>query len=106
MRTLTPLVVLLALGSHVAAGDWPCFRGPNGLAFSDENDLPHTWNGRGGENVLWKAPLRGQGQSSPIVWRDRVFVATVNWPGGKSVKEEYPEHHVTCYAVADGKELW
>jgi len=41
---------------------------------------PLTWNGepRSGpdRNILWKTPIPGLGHSSPIVWEDRVFVAT------------------------------
>jgi outer membrane protein assembly factor BamB len=87
------------------AGDWPGWRGPTGQGITDEKDLPRSWNGKTGENVLWKVPLKGSGQSSPIVWRQRVIVTAVLWPAGKSQKE-YPEHHVTCYQAADGKLLW
>src|SRR5207244_2315409 len=62
--------------------------------------------------ILWKALLldsdkvrRDQNQSSPIVRGQRVFVTISFWPAGVSEKE-YPEHHVQCYRVADGKRLW
>ena len=56
---------------------------------------------------LWKSPLCGAGHASPIVWGDAVFVCTVQWPGnGEPQESVIPDHHVTCYRVADGKRLW
>jgi hypothetical protein len=80
------LAVLLAIVDLVSPGgvgrgeNWPGFRGPTGLGYTQERNLPLRWGGPEGENVLWKAPLRGQGHASPIVWDDRVFVSTVLWP--------------------------
>ena len=112
-RLLT-IALLLLLPSPLRAGEnWPGFRGPTGQGITDEKNLPRTWGGKSAENVLWKVPLPGaepgnkldNNQSSPIVWKDRVFVSMVYWP--KDVdKAEYPEHRVACFAVADGKKLW
>src|SRR5262245_30713062 len=120
--TPTRLLVLtcaLSLGTGaVWAGDWPGFRGPTGLGYTDEKDLPLTWNGKSGENVVWKAPLAGggpkadftsPGHSSPIVWRDRVFIATAIFPDNLTDKERrttIAEHHVICFRASDGKQLW
>jgi outer membrane protein assembly factor BamB len=95
------------------AEDWPTFRGPTGMGLSTETELLLTWGGKENANVLWKVPLPGttakgkadQNQSSPIVSNDRVFVTTSYWPEG--VKQtEFPEHHVTCLQLSDGKQLW
>jgi outer membrane protein assembly factor BamB len=112
----TVLSVLLPGVSR--AGDWPGWRGSTGLGYTDEKDLPLTWNGKTGQNILWKAPIPGcgpkadftsPGPSSPIVWRDRVFITTSVWDP-KYTKEErrqvIAEHHVLCYRVTDGKLLW
>jgi outer membrane protein assembly factor BamB len=101
------------------AGDWPGWRGPTGLGYTDEKDLPLTWNGKAGRNILWKALLHGGGKnnpefsspgwSSPIVWRDRVFLTTSVWPAGLTEKERrqsIPAQHVLCFRVRDGKQLW
>ena len=59
------------------AGDWPQWRGPTGVGYTDETGLPLSWDGKTGENVLWKASLKGTtGHSSPVVWGDRVFITT------------------------------
>jgi outer membrane protein assembly factor BamB len=97
----------LVLVRAINAEDWPQFRGPTGLGYSSERELPTVWGGRDKKNVLWSAPLIGEGHASPIVWKDRVFVCTVRW--AESVKDRtkvIPEHHVLCYSAADGKQLW
>src|SRR5262245_60062206 len=105
-------LIFCTLPAKVRAGDaWPCWRGPSGMGLSDEKDLPLSWSVN--ENLLWKAPLPGietrakrdHNQSSPIVWKDRVFVIAAFWSEGSS-QTEFPEHHVACYAAADGKLLW
>jgi outer membrane protein assembly factor BamB len=108
--SLPILAVLLVATAR--AEDWPAWRGPTGQGLSDAKDLPLAW-GKDGENILWKSPLPGgegktkldHNQSSPIVWRDRVFLTNVFWPEGTTAKE-MPEHHVACYQTTDGKQLW
>ena len=59
-----------------AAGpaDWPQFRGPGGIGVADASKLPVRWSTT--DNVAWKTEIPGRGWSSPIVWRDRVFVTS------------------------------
>ena len=100
-------VLIVGRGVSARANDWPQFRGPTGLGYTDEKNLPITWGGANDENVLWKAPLVGQGHASPIVCQERVFVCTARWPETVRRREEViPEHHVLCYAAGDGKLLW
>jgi outer membrane protein assembly factor BamB len=104
---LTGLAVLLIAPGVSRAGDWPGWRGPTGVGYTQEKDLPLTWNGKTKENVLWKAPLEGIGNSSPIVWGDRLYVTT----SAKQSREDeankvVPEHHVVCLSAAEGKRLW
>jgi outer membrane protein assembly factor BamB len=58
------------------AGDWPQFRGPSGSGVGDGTNPPVNWDGEKGTNVLWKAEVPGLSVSSPIVWGDRIYVAT------------------------------
>ena len=46
-----------------------------------------------------------QNQSSPIVSRGRVFITASYWPAGVD-RKQFPEHHVVCFRVRDGKQLW
>lgn len=112
------IVLLFVCGRFSAAGDWPAWRGPTGLGYTEEKDLPLTWDAKTGKNVLWKAPLlagrkkapmASPGWSCPIVWRDRVFVTTALWPEGTTDKEStksIPDHHVLCFRANDGEQLW
>jgi outer membrane protein assembly factor BamB len=54
--------------------EWPQFRGPGGAGVADESNLPERWSTT--DNVAWSIDVPGRGWSSPIVWRDRVFVTT------------------------------
>jgi outer membrane protein assembly factor BamB len=108
MKIQLPFSILAAfalLVSTVArAEDWPQFRGPTGLGYSTEKDLPLEWGGQDKKNVLWSVPLKGQGHASPIVWKEQVIIANVSWPVASP--KEMPKHFVTAYSTADGKELW
>jgi outer membrane protein assembly factor BamB len=83
------------------------------MGISTDMRLPVKWGGKDNLNVLWKVPLPGtatkgkqdHNQSSPIIWQDRVFVTTAYWPQGRP-QSEFPEQHVTCYQLSDGKQLW
>jgi len=87
--------------------NWPRFRGPTGLGYTEERNLPVTWGGAEKKNVLWEAPLKGQGHASPIVWGELVFVCGVHWPETvRERKKVVPDQHVTCYRSSDGKMLW
>jgi outer membrane protein assembly factor BamB len=90
-----------------AQENWPQFRGPTGQGFTPERSLPICWGGPKQENVAWKSPIIGQGHASPIVWQDRVFVATAHWPPNTSERSKViPEHHLLCYGASDGRQLW
>jgi outer membrane protein assembly factor BamB len=89
------------------AENWSGFRGPTGLGYTTERNLPTSWGGENLKDVRWRTPLIGEGHSSPVVWGNRVFVCTARWADDVRKREEViPEHHVLCYAADDGKLLW
>lgn len=57
----------------VAEDNWPQWRGPGGLGIA-EGTYVDTWSAT--ENIAWKTEIPGRGHSSPVVWGDRVFLAT------------------------------
>ena len=69
-------------------GDWPAFRGANGSGVQDGFTLPTRWNADPAAGPLsgirWKTRVPGLGHSSPIVWGDRVFVATAIRESGEA----------------------
>jgi outer membrane protein assembly factor BamB len=75
---------------------WPAFLG-QGAGTIDPTSIPLQWSDK--ENIAWKTDLPGQGQSSPIIWNDNVYVTSIEG----TMKEK-------CYllgvALADGSERW
>ncbi|HET6410294.1 MAG TPA: PQQ-binding-like beta-propeller repeat protein, partial [Chthoniobacteraceae bacterium] len=65
-------VLLTSIAAPTIAGEWPGWRGANGTGISSEKNLPLTWTAT--ENVKWRTELPERGNSSPIVWGDKVFV--------------------------------
>jgi len=110
VRALTLLGCGFAMSaqSAIAAANWPCWRGPTGVGVTDESKLPLTWDGKKGENVLWKTPLsKSTGHSSPIVWADKVFITTSDKQTRQQEEaKEIPEHHLECYRAGDGELVW
>lgn len=85
--------LLLWLGTAVGA-NWPAWRGPTGDGVCPETDLPLKWSAT--ENVKWKVPLPERGNSTPIVWGNRIFVT-------QAVGDR---RTLMCFAREDGKLLW
>ena len=74
-RTCATVASLLAsLVATLGADQWPQWRGPSASGVSSEAGLPLRWSDT--ENIAWKASLTGLGISSPIVWKDLVFVTS------------------------------
>ena len=65
-----------------AESNWPAWRGPLGTGISDSTDLPVTWND---SKIRWKIQLPGQGQSSPVVWGDKIFLTAAEEAGRRRI---------------------
>lgn len=76
--------------------NWPRFRGADGLGLTDCRDLPTRWDAKSGQGILWKTPVPLPGNSSPVVWHNRVFLT--------GATEERRE--VYCFDADSGKVLW
>lgn len=87
--------VLLGLPMLDAEENWAQFRGPTGRGHSTAKDVPMTWNA---DSVVWKKTLKGEGQSSPVNWGDRLFFT--------SASEDGKERYLFCMDRKDGKILW
>ncbi|MGH9253862.1 MAG: PQQ-binding-like beta-propeller repeat protein [Vicinamibacterales bacterium] len=75
---------------------WPRWRGPSGQGLATGSGYPDTWSST--QNVLWKTAVPGSGNSSPIVWGDRIFVTTA-YEGGRRLS-------LLAYRRSDGGRLW
>jgi outer membrane protein assembly factor BamB len=76
---------------------WPRFRGPSGQGLTGLGRLPVEWS-NDSSNIAWRSKLAGFGNSSPIVWGDRVFLTSASADGS--------ERFVHCLNVHDGRTVW
>jgi outer membrane protein assembly factor BamB len=74
--TLILLVgIFLAIGTFgrsAVAENWPQWRGPAMNGVSSEKNLPVKWTTE--ENVVWKVAMPGLSGSTPIIWRNHIFL--------------------------------
>jgi outer membrane protein assembly factor BamB len=87
---------LCSVVAGARAENWPNWRGPAGTGVSSEKNLPIEWTDK--ENVRWRVDLPGPGNSSPIVWDDRVFVS--------QAVDEDARRTLMCFDRASGELLW
>ena len=96
---LRPMVcaaaVLTLTVSAVRGQEWTRFRGPNGTGISDAKTVPTLWTEK---DYNWHVELPGIGHSSPVLWGDRVFLA--------SAVEDTAERILMCVSATDGRILW
>lgn len=94
-RTLLAALALSPAAAAVA-NDWPGWRGPAGTGVAAEPNLPTEWSRE--KNVRWRVDLPGPGNASPVVHKDKVFVAQAVADGNRRT--------LMCFDRATGKLLW
>jgi outer membrane protein assembly factor BamB len=124
MRTrVYSLVLALLVGTVPVAADWPQWRGPSLDGTSAETNLPVRWSKD--ENITWKLAMPAWSGSTPIVWRDQIFLnvsdgrdlhlwsidrnrGTVQWTrrlsGGDTRMRK--QNMSTPSPVTDGRHVW
>src|SRR4029077_3981399 len=123
-KRMRALLVLLFIASTAMAGNWPAWRGPLGTGITEETNLPLKWSKN--ENVKWRIPLPEPGNSTPIIWGDRIFLTQAMgdrrmlkcftrekgqllWERGITTKEKEPTHQTNPYCsaspVTDGERV-
>ena len=96
LSVLAAAACSLAALSPALADNWPAWRGPTGQGISRETDLPLEWSPT--KNTRWKLPLPGPGNSTPIVWEQRIFLTQATSKGA--------ERWTWCINRSDGKVAW
>ncbi len=98
--------------------NWPAFRGANAVGVADGHATAVSWNIGSGDGILWTGSLPGLGNSSPIVWGDRVYVTTAvadveqrlrtGLTGATEYFDENVEHswRVLAFDKRSGKLVW
>jgi outer membrane protein assembly factor BamB len=90
------LVSLCGFASIANADDWPAWRGPSANGISNEKVSPTTWSTE--QNVKWKLPLDGEGNSTPIVIGEKIFLTHA--PKGNKLRGLW------CIDRTKGEVLW
>ena len=86
------VISLLAIDSLLAE-NWPAWRGPFGTGVTSETKPPTSWDQT--SNVAWKLALPGPAGSTPCVWKDHIFLTSVDG------------NELVLIAIhTDGKLLW
>ena len=86
---------LFFLVGSAAADEWTRFRGPNGSGVSAAKTVPARWKE---SDFNWKIALPGEGNSSPVVWQEQVFVTAADNSAAK--------RSVLSIDARSGKTLW
>lgn len=122
-RLLTAALLLTGAALFAADNDWFRWRGvnENGMA---RGDAPLEWSDT--SNVAWKVAIPGRGNSSPVVWGDKIFLTTAvpteaapppaaeppapgqkqRGPGGGAGAGREYKFTVMCLDRKTGKILW
>jgi outer membrane protein assembly factor BamB len=72
------------------------FRGYMGHGVTYKKNTPVNWNGSTGENVKWKVACSKFGNSSPVIWGDKIFITGA----------DEQSRIVSCYNRNTGQLLW
>jgi outer membrane protein assembly factor BamB len=113
-KTVCALMLCMAasaIADSAAEKFWPQWRGPLGTGVGPHADPPLTWSET--SNLQWKLTLPGEGDSTPIIWAERVFMLAAV-PATKETTEGAKEtgtngmfqFTVFCVDRASGKILW
>ncbi|MEI6231690.1 MAG: PQQ-binding-like beta-propeller repeat protein [Planctomycetota bacterium] len=101
-KTLLLGLAVLTLAAH--AENWGQWRGPNNNGSTSETGLPDTFSiddadkKTTAKNLAWVCDLPGAGNATPVVFDDKVFVASNNKDGSELIG--------LCIDRKTGKILW
>ena len=87
------LLGCFVVSSASEASNWPQFRGPEASAVATDGEPPIHFGPE--SNILWKVVLP-PGNSSPVIWGDRIFLTAF----------DKPKLQTLCLDRRDGKTLW
>jgi outer membrane protein assembly factor BamB len=75
--------------------DWPWWRGGRHDGCSP-GKAPLEWSES--RNIVWKSAVPGSGHASPVVFGERIFIATAD--------EQQKTQSLVCFDRKSGKQLW
>ena len=96
LASAPPETVEMVVVEGEGAKYWPRWRGPSGQGYVAGTNYTDTWSDT--DHVKWRTAVPGLGHSSPIVWRDHIFLTTATDDGSQV--------SMLAFNRADGKLLW
>ncbi|MHC4993638.1 MAG: outer membrane protein assembly factor BamB family protein [Planctomycetota bacterium] len=103
------LVFLTTVNAHAEnlTTAWPQAAGPRFNYHAKATAPPVSWSVARGENILWQTDLPEGGQSTPVVWGDRLFITTMEpWPGDDENPAQGAGARGYCLNADTGEVLW
>ncbi len=110
-------VSLLATTPAAWAENWPQFRGADHNYLHASMELPQEWSKD--KNIRWTAEMPGEGWASPVVWGDKIFIATAiqevegkdtapppNYRSARVGADSVYRWELHCLDLNTGKRLW
>jgi len=76
--------------------NYPFFRGQDSHGIAGGSGYPTEWDAESGKNIEWKIELPKPGQSSPVIWEDKIFITGA----------EENELEIFCVNKNSGDILW
>ena len=77
---------LFFVNSTLIADNWPNWRGPKANGVAPNGNPPAEFSEH--KNVQWKINLPGSGSSTPVIWKDEVFILAAEKTGKKAAGSE------------------
>lgn len=93
LQLLILTALLLAPLGNLNAEDWPAWRGPDFTGAAETGAPPTRWTP---QQAAWSVELPGKGTSTPIVWKDRIYLTT----------PAEGQDAVMALDAATGKQVW
>lgn len=109
----------IAADLAISSSNWPSFRGNGARGVAEGQSPPVQWDAEESQNLLWKVPIPGLGNSCPTIWGDKLFVTSAVNPNAdndfriglygdvESVDEDFEfDFVVYCLDKNSGKVIW
>ena len=76
--------------------NWTSFRGFGSNGHATDATPPLSWIAKQSKNIVWKTPIAKHGMSSPVVWKQRLFLTGA----------DDESRDIYCFDTETGKLVW
>ncbi|MEZ6117644.1 MAG: PQQ-binding-like beta-propeller repeat protein [Pirellulaceae bacterium] len=76
--------------------NWTSFRGFGSNGHANNANPPLTWSAKESKNIVWQTPIAKHGMSSPVVWKQRLFLTGA----------DDESRDIYCFDTETGKLVW